>query len=530
MSNILVLNFGHPVDIIQSAALMNTLKTNPEAKIHVLTKTLNQKYVDLIDCADHVHTLDTRLIQKIIANPIYSDGHALNLYQESLETILNTEWDSIINYSNDNFSAYIMSALQADSRIGSYINDQGVAQTSGAWATYQNHVSPFEAIPAFARQEIKARVASTTINPGAGVKLTTQNNENAKQNISQIRKIKGGTPRHVVGISLADSFDRTQYSFRDLDLLLETLEESDEFQTLLLHENTVSQRELITELNKKHQNKLVSVSLSLDTASAVINNIDLLVAPSNHHLYIADALGKNVVHIREDYSASNHGDLITPGSYTVTRFSDLPIANEIIMAINERFDVYLPIEVLDFQNKTFVTFNDNLGTSTSQIRGPIDINAEINFHIKRMLHANALGESVQPQLVEQIKNLVPQQQIQGYVQDANQCLIDVSKQLLTCIRTLSDAREHQERSDIFLQEVQSLFSLSQNNSLVAGNILLLQGIIENLNHTDENEIYDAIEGYLFKLKSELQLAIKILDDLVRSEESIERPRENEIKS
>ena len=112
MKDILILNCGTSKDILMSSHLIGSYKEeHPNSRISVLTFEKNRQVASLLAHVNEIYYIDSNFILEAESNDLYPDSYALNEFSESIQHILKFQWDMVMNYSNDQMSAYLMKAV-----------------------------------------------------------------------------------------------------------------------------------------------------------------------------------------------------------------------------------------------------------------------------------------------------------------------------------------------------------------------------------------------------------------------------------
>lgn len=525
MNNILILNLGTSKDLLMSSHFISSYREEyPNAQISILTYEDNKELATTLNGIKSIFTIDSDLMQSIASNPLYSDAFNINHFVSSLAPVMKTQWDKVINYSNDKVSSYLINVIPCETIVGTHINTSGVAQTTDQWSTYQNHVLSGMDRPGIAIPSIRNHMALTpTYSSLEKIKIDPEYLFVANQNFTRIRQMNGGNAKYVVGINLEVGYDGSTLSEDTIAEVIEAVEESEDYKAVLLTSGKSYQKEVVNRLNQQFNNTLVSINVESAALSSVITNLDVLVTSANDQLIIADALEIKLIEIKDDYKKASSLIPVNEGNYIVYNQNNNLAASDIILALNEMFETQMPISALNSTNPTYVSIKDDYGVYYTQIRGELNVAAEINYHIMRAIHFEVMGYPKNEDLFKHIKENTDKDDLNTYVQQVKSELTNSVKILLATLRSLKSAGTSQSGLNSFINYLDQLMKMGSNDTIVGSLIRLFEGTVENINSKTAEENMKEIESNLFGLKSNLQTVSNamgfLLDEGVKSEET-----------
>lgn len=530
MSKILIINLNSGHDVITSSHSISGIKAvNPHAEIEILTNKELYPIASIIAGVQKIHTIDTQLINSIYNNQLYSNAFALNAFAESLQEVFNTEWDEVINYSNDFVASYLASAVNTKSIIGTFINNNGGVQGSNTWAIYQNYVAskqarhPIDKI-SLRNEMIGVEKQSDTLK----IKQDESYSVVAGQNFRKIREMKGSPATFVVGINLENSQEGYSLNIDTYIDVIEAIEDSKDYKVVLLLNGKSYQRAIANELNSHFNNSLISINIDMVALPSVITNLDAIISLSNNTLAIADTLESKCIEIRDYNSINQSAFAMNPENYLIYCKDELSLASDILLALNEEFGTELPIERMQSSNPVHKTVEDNYGQFCTQIRGDLDIKAELEYHLSRSFFYEVFGATRNNELLAHIKENTDNELLMNFVTEVKSELTLTVKSLLATLRSLKGVKNSENNLNNFISHLDELIQVSKKPGIAGDIVKLFEGKIENINSNDVDSNIKAIEAYLFELKSELQIITNYLSELVKPVENrVSRPSELE---
>lgn len=522
MSKVLVSILSERNDILSSSHLFNSImKENPHTEIAVIAYDDQKSILNNIANISKIYTIDRNYINSISESALYSEAFGLNSLLNSLEECIDSTWDKVINFSNDNVSSYLCSMFNAKEVIGTTISQFGSPKTTNNWSTYFNFVTPNMGFDIISKNTVRHEMAGTPFHlEGTKFKSNDEYSAIATSNFAKIRKTKEGTNNaNIVGISLMQSFQGKEIDLHSLVEVVEALEASENFRAVLILSGTEREKQIANELNHKFDNSLISVNTDLMAVPSVLMNIDYLISTNNDHLMIADSLDTRIIEVRAETSQRQNCTVINPGNFVVFQKETTSVANDIILILNEEFETELPITSMNSDNAVYAMIEDDYGILMTQIRGQIDIQKELRYHIERCYHFQLMGYPVNKELMSHIKTHTDKSELKEFVNQTKEELTDSVKTLLAALRSLKGVKQSKTNLHNFISYLDNLIRRAYSDSITRGPIGIFEGNIENIDTTNSEENMKAIEKNLFKLKNDLQLLTNILTDLVSAEES-----------
>lgn len=521
MSNILILNFNSAHDLTASAYLIGAIKTEaPQTNIELITNKEFEGIANVLSGVSKVHVLDTDLINNIYQNPLYSDAFAVNEFTKVITTLTEVRWDQIINYSNDNISSYLMSALDADQKIGSSINHKGSVICNSDWSLYQNYVASEQRRRPIDKITIRNQMLHLSLKNDY-LKLKQDENYSlvAGQNFRKIREMKGSPGTFVIGINLEQSHNADTFNIDTLSDLIEAMEESSDYKPVLLLNGKNYQRSMANELNQRFNNSLISINIDIVALPSVIANLDGIISYSNNTLALADLLETKCIEVKSTKDKISSPLTITPSNYIIYAKDEAALSSDILLALNEEFGTELPIERMNSANPIYQAVEDDYGPFYTQIRGDLDIESELNYHLGRSFFSEIMGSQRNDSLIAHIKENTDKDILLKYVSVLRTELTNTVKLLLATLRSLKSMRNSESNLNNFISHLDNLITIGKTKSMVGDIVRLFEGRVENIEANNIDSNIKAIESHLFQLKKELQTLTNYLGELVKEQEA-----------
>lgn len=511
MKKVLFSILGTDIEVIQSARLINSYYTsNPNSEINILCYENTRTSCEVIKNVSNVYSIDSKKIRTYLSGEIYPDTLAINTFCKNIKATVDTKWDQVINLTNDNVSAYLISGLTAKEVIGSHIGNYGSVLTTNDWNTFLNAVTSKEKQRTISTSDVKSHMIQAPIDTEIEVvKVDHELALTATSNFNKIRSSKNNGQAIVVGISLTDGRYKEFIDNESLVELIDVLETSNEYRVVLISSGNDYERDTVNALNAEFNNTLITINAQTQAISAIMNNLDCLVSCSNTSLAIAQACDTFTIELINE---GNNEISETQGNFVIeTRET---YVDDVFYLLNTKFETILPVSTTSTKNSVYETLRDDFGYFKSLVHGNVDINKELTYHLKRCYNYTLLGYPTNNELLRNLREQIPQETLMNYIEFNKEEITLYVKTLLTSLRSLKSTKETGQNTDKFIRSLDTLISSANDNTLPSGALGLLDGRIENITSTDIGENIAQIEKYLFELKSDLQLLTNIFGDLL----------------
>lgn len=523
MKSILVTCLKDEINLIQASHIINSIRVDqPHAEVSVLTfKDLEASSKTLCG-ASETYFIDRFKIEHLKSGALYSDAFALNTLAENLSGILDKKWDQVINFSNDDISAYIAPMLDAEIVSGSRVSELGNATTSDKWASYHNYYGALDKNAPIDQLTCSHHSAGIPYaKEGAKIGINQDFTMIANQNFSRIRASKGGAEAIIVGICLSASKEDVLYDVELLSEIIETLESSAEYKTVLLLKGDQRERALSDELNHRFENSLISINMDITAMSSVMANLDFLITKPNVVCALADAMDTRII---ETLSPAEAAIAVNEGNFAIRELNFNQTADDIVFLLNQENGTILPMASKNSENKVFARVKDDLGMFHTLIRGPIELDKELGYHVARCYHYALLGYPVDQNLLGHLRENTSGEELRAFSSNAKEEITSVVKALLATLRSLQSIKQSQKNAPKFVQYLDLLMSFGKQKNIAQAAVSVFEASVENIAFTSAEKNMEAIEKSLFNLKGDLQTLTKILESLL-SEKSPEAQKE-----
>lgn len=507
MNNIIIFNLTDETSIIRSSHFVSNYKSEyPYAEITLCVYKDVESSAKLLKGVNNIVTIDREQIGDYFNNPLFSDSFAINSFYQNLGPILNTKWKTAINYSNDNVSAYLLSAIESEEYIGTRVSEYGAATTSNPWATYINYGLFSNELNPISSQQAKHRAAGLNLKSTEFNSLAIDENMaiKASQNFDLIRKrYTNSTNGKIIVVCLNSS--KVNTSIDTYTKIIHGILRVDGCIPVLSISGTSAEKNIVNILNSQFGNGLVTINTEIQNVSAVFLNSDIVIGSNSSHLAVADSLGVPTVELVGKNLPANI-NAVTNESYLLCYQSEQVISDTEFI-LNHYFGLNLN-NIYSTNSKIYQLTYDRNGPLKQVISG-ID-NDEIKYKFER----DFLYQQLDLAKIDPSTNNFYLSNI-SYFQKMKNDLNDSTRILLSTIRSIKQLKSENKQTHIFFKNLEQLISLGKSSSSVALPIRIFEGNLENMeNDTLDNLV--VLESLLYKLKDDYKELLNLISQLIET--------------
>lgn len=534
---ILIINLRRLGDVYSTAHLISSLHQSEPCQVDILVYKESLKAAQNIKGIHKIHTIDRQELATLKANKLFSDGFALELIYNQTKEIIESKWDNVVNFSNDQIGAYLTSYFkpQSSNVTGIHFSEERNIVAQNDWELVFNDVlstmkySPIHFVDCY------HQMLNVNYSKGTEKLITNQaHNEAAFANINHIRKTYGeGSTTKVIAIQALSSDACKNIPFDTVCDFVSALNTTKEFIPLILIAPNQTERDYAERINEVFENKLIIVEADLQAVASVLMNIDLLVTPDTAIKHIADLSDTPVLEVSLGYApflkqgTINTDNLVLTNKISERHFnkshfenSETPKENFTIRAS----DIYASV-LYYFSTRTaaphlsenvtlYTALRDNLGVVYRPVAGDIDTRIEIN-RIMTRLAVSALFDLEQDEnnYVEVLK--LSTKEARAWAEEEKSNITQVMKDLLATLRSLLQLQENKKYGQEFAYNLGRLLSNCENERLTSIPTLIFRSKIESMGMKSVSKNIKEIEALLYELKSEIQKilsSIKLLEE------------------
>lgn len=532
------------------------VKERPHLTVELLVYQESLIAAKSLKYVSKVHSIDRQKLITLKQSAIFSDSHAIDLLFETLKPLKDQTFDKVINYSNDVASTFLTSYLTSGGKAGNHVgvqfNEFKVTTLSSKWAMVFNDIittfsnTPFHFIDCYHNMcDVKHS------NNFERITTKEDHNQTAFDNFNLIRQNKSqyGEQVRIIGIQLKSSKADKDIPFDTIvELISRILQTPGLFPVLLIAPNK-DEKQYVTNINEYFDNTLITVEADFTSVPSVLMNIDLLVTPDTVIKHIADLVDTPTVEVSLGSSPFLKQGTCTAGNLILTpiiscrqwfnrddkelckkiekKLIENPISfsNDIFQCIKMLLnpEIKEAIELSPYLSLYKVS-PDSLGVNFTHIAGSIDDNIEITRKMARLFIANLLESNANHQY-DSVIHCHPLDTIRAWAQTEKEKIKNITKDLLNTLQNISVLRTDPS-SKIrreFILNIDTLIGYCNHESLIAITAIIFRSKIESLHSNDFALNMQYIEKFIFTLKDDLKLLIKILNDL---EEQVKVTEEN----
>ncbi len=525
MERILILNLKRNGDIVASTHLINSiLNDTPNAQISMLVYEEFSTVAHNILGVSKVYTLDRKKISLLKKNKIFSNGHSMELVWNSIKEIRETEWNHIINYSNDIASAYLTSFLKHKKHTGIKINKNKTIAPSNDWTFFFNEVLPSYPHAPLHFVEAYHKMVGVKHKPAEiSLRLNQEHNETAHKNINLIRKkySRSGKEAKIIGIQIKSASLKKDLP---VDLLVDFVDElinhEDNYIPMLLVAPNEVEKKLANKINESFNNKIISVETDFIALPSVLYNIDALVTPDTVTKHFSDLTDTPTLEIAlgsapifKQGTIKDKNIILTPvlDCFPCTAKSKcsndfkcqkMIKGKDISIALDSLINKIVPYEKLS-DGLTLYQTHSKESIWFKPIAGDINVQTELTRQISRLYVDNLFNEKKNDLIFTHILEDFDSHEITTWIKSQNEHITQTIKDILNCLRSLRTVKDNKSNTKRFLSSLDKLMIHCTDNSLTAIPSMLFRGRIETISTQYLDTGLKQMEDHLYLLKNEV---------------------------
>jgi ADP-heptose:LPS heptosyltransferase len=137
MKDIGILNLTRFGDLIQTSPVLSGLrKRNPDARIHLIVKSRFRAAAELLPSVDVIHEIDGDDLARTLSDPDISFLSAYRTVRSMIQSLANTHFDALYNFTHSCSSAVLLDLLSPDRAIGFSIDRDGHRSVTDPWLAH----------------------------------------------------------------------------------------------------------------------------------------------------------------------------------------------------------------------------------------------------------------------------------------------------------------------------------------------------------------------------------------------------------
>jgi len=536
VKNILIINLRRIGDVYSTGHLVNSItRTNEENKVSLLVYKECEKAAVQLKNICNLFTIDRKEIITIKANKVFSDGYALEQLFNQLESIKNTEWDEIINYSNDIVSAYICSYLKDTSKkiTGVHLDQNKEIVVESEWEMFFNDIMPSLKYPPLHFVDCYHKMLGTTlIKEGEKIKTNSEFNQIAFNNINTLRQnnINAQGETKIIGIQLKTADPCKDIPEAIIIDLIKLLKETNQLIPVLLIAPSEDEKHYAGQINSEFNNELTVIEANLEAITSVLLNIDLLITPDTSIKHIADLCETSIVEVSLGHAPFLKQGAYSKGSLILTEVINLREFKKSKASSAQEFST--PIKAVDIFATVLYFFtnteklkptissgvtlyqcnNDELGATYTAISGTIDTQQEMTRLMQRQV-LYYIFDNQESDIIYEKLNCFDVNSINIWITQEKNTVTACMKDLLGTLRILIQSKENSKNTKEFIINLGKLIEHAEVHSTVQIPVAIFKTKIEAIKAKTFEENAREVEVLLYELKADIQKVLHCTNKL-----------------
>lgn len=528
MREILVINTRRMGDIYAMTPLLLALKCkNPNSKITLFTYEESKKAAVHLSCIDNISTLNRLQFLTLKKGEIYNKAFALDFLYDSIETLIQKNWDLVVNYSNDSFSTYLSSLICSTTHFCGikYDLETSALTSSGNWISTLNEyitTTSFSFMPTvdFYINELGLSEYTSNENP---FRTNLTLDKKAETSFLKIKEIEKEFGRNVslVGIQFKTSKEDKDIPLSLLTQIINEILQNDNFYPVIISAPTQDEREITKKINSYFNNCLIIVECDLYGIPSILNSLDYLICPDTAIKHMADLCNLPTVELSFGASplfkqGSRNNKSIIVSDDVWNRDFGKDGGRQRPLMVNAK-SVLSGLEYISKKSsdiKMSISSNVHMikpahsqtGTIHKIISGKNDVFKEISMAVQRKYCFQSFSSTKTTINLQEY----PREEIESWVKLQMSNISVVLKDILNTLRSLKINDKG------FIKCLDDLLGRNNEFTISAIPIALFKFRLENMTNEGVTVNQMKIEKELFNLKTEIQTLSQIAKELVEN--------------
>ncbi|MCB9060418.1 MAG: glycosyltransferase family 9 protein [Halobacteriovoraceae bacterium] len=520
MSRILVINLRRNGDIFQMSHFLSSLKNRyPKSEIHLLIYSEFKSATSILNNINHIHKIDRKKILTYYKNKLFSNAFTLREFNEDLKKIRITNWDRVINYSNDHISTLLVSSLNANFKDGIYIDENHTIKYSSEWSIYLNDIIPSYKYSPISLVQTHLGVLDLEMEYfSEKIKLNPEYNQIAFSNFTKIRKKHNIPPEcKFIGIQLLSSSREKDIPPNTLVDFIQLIYRSTKFFPILLIAPYENERAYANSIAKELENDPIIVEATFEALPSVIMNLDCIVTPDTSVKHLADLTDSMIIEV----STSKY----TPVMYGPTRPGSLMLSHQESMEKIKAMDIFYVLndvfsdDKLDYHFSAGITLYqmlaDELGPFYKILNGQFNSQTALSILLSREFFRVYYLTHDSTYISEKNLSIIHPKVIKSWCNHQKNVSHECLKTLLSCLRvTRQMSKSNILSPNEFITKLSELLDYAESNMLIAIPVISFRAKVDSLDNNERTNL-KRVETLLFTLKADIQIILNIIERTLR---------------
>ena len=525
MKNVLIINLRRLGDIYSTGHLINSIKqSSPAVTVSLLIYKEFESITRSLGNVDQFFFIDRKKITALKKNPIFSPGLAIEKFHNDLIDIQQTNWDQIINYSNDKIGTYLSSYLTADKPniefFGiKYLTSQTMTRSSD-WAIMFNDILPCYAHTPVHFIDCYHHLYGVTWSPLKNnlIKTHPKHDQSVQDVIEKIKKDGNLTDGEikVVGIQLKSS-DTSKDILAEtiIELISLLLDNSKVFPVLLIAPNKQEQ-DLACDINAYFDNTLVVIESDLYALGSVIKHLNCIITPDTFIKHMCDLSETPMVEVSRGKSPFLKQGTYNINSYVLTpalstrKYDGTNLENEGRIKAGDIYQAmqlalkHIFISEVNLSNDITIygPMRDELGIYYMPICGSYDIEIELSrylarHYIKRTFNRN---KDLDISFFKDAKNF----RLHAWLDCEKNAVTELTRDLLSTLKHLLLSQKNKTKTKDFVVSLERLLGHSEKHHVASIPLHFFKAQVDSLASDSTAQNVQIVEELLYKLKGDIQ--------------------------
>src|SRR3989339_459868 len=485
-------------------------------------------------------------IASLKKNPIFSPALAIEKFYNDLADVQKTNWDQIINYSNDKIGSYLVSYLTANNPSINfsgikYLTSQTMTRSSD-WAIMLNDILPCYNHTPIHFIDCYHQLCGVPWTPLKNnlIKTHPKHDQSVQDVLEKIKK--DDTVAHneiqVIGIQLKSSDTSKDIPAETIIELIGLLLDNPKVFPVLLIAPIKSEQDLACDINAYFDNTLVVIESDLYALGSVIKHLNCVITPDTFIKHMCDLSETPMVEISRGKSpflkqgTYNLNSFILTPTLSTRKYDSTNLENE---GRIKAHDIYQAMQLalkhisisdtkLSSEATIYGPVRDELGIYYMPVVGGYDIEIELSRYVSRhylkktFLKNNPLDLS----FFNDAKNF----RLHAWLDCEKNAVTELTRDLLSTLKHLLLSQKNKTKTKDFVVSLERLLGHCENHHVVTIPLHFFKAQVDSLTSDSTAQNVQVVEELLYKLKSDIQqilVCLKEFESLIQETRTSLKP-------
>ena len=531
MKKILIINFKRHGDIFFSSQIAASIKAqHPFSQVELICYKEFEQSAKTVSLFNNIHLVDRKKISFLYRTKNFSKALALDTFYNDIYEAITTQWDWVVNLSNDKTSSFISSLLSSQKYTGIKFNSKALIDSDSPETNFLNEVVSQKKVTPHLVDIFCATTKTPFYKTTNSIKIRDEDTKLVYKNFNDIRNAVGASYCKIVGIQFFSSNQTKNLSEKTLKKLLTRFCGGSDYFPIVLVSKDKKEHEIINRVNKSLDNKIVTIESDFRALASVLQQVDILITVDSAAKHLADMMDTPTIEISAGAAPVYQQSSIKEGNIVLSPLiSCRPCKlsegcnNQAFLECHQLFsaeDIFNCVELsfgedirrLEFSPTTTIYRVEygETGHYLHPIAGSVEAFEFLDYFFSRLFLRN-LNNDDEVIRTDRV-NFIPKTDFENWKASQKHDIALFTKDLLRSIRLLKEVYTSKTtNTEPFIKSLQKIFDHSQKGQVVSIISQMLRGEVENVYSSDLKENLKSIEKSLFLAKNRIKNSLKNIE-------------------